>query len=90
MEGVPTAVSEALALGVPVIATNVGGIGSQISHGSNGLIVDDASIQAAFDRVFQDKHALRKLKANAAAQAKAALDLNASSPKKLRQAFNPD
>lgn len=38
-EGLPNTIYEALILGVPVIATNVGGIDSQITPGKNGWLV---------------------------------------------------
>jgi glycosyltransferase involved in cell wall biosynthesis len=38
-EGLPMAIIEALSLGVPVIATQVGGIPEALVHGENGLLV---------------------------------------------------
>ena len=38
-EGVPTAVGEAMALGLPVVATNVGGVPEAVEHGRTGFIV---------------------------------------------------
>jgi len=38
-EGVPTAVMEAMALGLPTVATDVGGVRDIIQHGDSGLIV---------------------------------------------------
>jgi len=40
-EGMPVTVHEAMILGVPVIATNVGGVSEQIQDGINGLLVDN-------------------------------------------------
>jgi glycosyltransferase involved in cell wall biosynthesis len=39
-EGLPHAVIEAFAAGVPVIAPPVGGVGEAVTHGENGLLVD--------------------------------------------------
>lgn len=39
-EGLPNTIYEALILGVPVLATNVGGIASQIKDGENGWLVE--------------------------------------------------
>ena len=45
-EGLPNTVLEAGALGVPVVATRVGGVGEIISHAENGLLADLGDITA--------------------------------------------
>jgi len=53
-EGMPVAVMEALALGVPVVATAVGGLREAIEDGRNGLLVapgDAAALAAAVLRL---------------------------------------
>jgi len=40
-EGVPNAMLEAMALGVPVVATRHGGIGEAVDHGVSGLLVEE-------------------------------------------------
>lgn len=42
-EGLPHAVIEAFATGVPVIAPPVGGVGEVVTHGENGLLVDPST-----------------------------------------------
>jgi glycosyltransferase involved in cell wall biosynthesis len=42
---------EAMAMGVPVVATRVGAVPDLISNGSNGLLVDAASPSAIADAV---------------------------------------
>jgi glycosyltransferase involved in cell wall biosynthesis len=39
-EGTPTAVMEAISIGLPVLTTNVGGIDSVVKNGINGYIID--------------------------------------------------
>lgn len=41
VDNVPVSVIEACAMGLPVIATNVGGLSHLISHGENGILVRD-------------------------------------------------
>lgn len=38
-EGVPVSLMEAMAVGLPVVATNVGGVTELVRHGENGLVV---------------------------------------------------
>jgi len=45
-EGLPMAVLEASAMGVPVVATRVGGVGEIIQHGYNGLLAEAGDIEA--------------------------------------------
>ena len=42
-EGLPVVVMEALAAGVPVVATAVGGVADLVRPGHNGLLVDGRS-----------------------------------------------
>jgi glycosyltransferase involved in cell wall biosynthesis len=45
-EGLPVVIMEALALGRPVIATRVGGIGELVEHQRTGWLVDPACVHA--------------------------------------------
>jgi glycosyltransferase involved in cell wall biosynthesis len=56
-EGVPTMVLEAMAAGVPVIATNVGGVTEAIRNGVNGIVVEPTNVDgiaAALSRLAAD------------------------------------
>lgn len=56
-EGTPRTLIEARAFGCPVVATNVGGIPSSISHEVDGLLIppgDVTALEEAILRVFQD------------------------------------
>ncbi len=44
IDNMPVAVVEACAMGLPVVATNVGGLPHIISHGENGLLVPDEDV----------------------------------------------
>lgn len=70
-EGLPVAVMEALALGVPVVATAVGGIPEMVDDGVNGLLVPahrPEALAAAIEQVVTDEALRRRLAAGAAAK----------------------
>lgn len=56
-EGMPNAVLEAMAAGLPVVATDVGGVRELVEHDVTGLLVprsDPAAMAAALDRITTD------------------------------------
>ncbi len=56
-EGLPYAILEAMAAGVPVVATRVGGIPDLVIHGKTGLLVppkDATSLANALDQLLKD------------------------------------
>lgn len=65
-EGLPNTIYEALILGVPVIATNVGGISSQIHAGENGWLVenDEKSIRKGLEHIFLNTDEIIRYKEN--------------------------
>ena len=52
-EGIPTAVEEAMALGIPVIATEVGSISEIIREGETGYIVEPYDIDGLVERTMR-------------------------------------
>jgi glycosyltransferase involved in cell wall biosynthesis len=69
-EGMPMAVLEALASGVPPIGSRVEGIADVIRHGHDGLLVEPGDAQALADNIaaiIAGKHDWQRLRANALA-----------------------
>lgn len=63
-EGIPTAVEEAMALGVPVVATQVGSIAEIVTEGKTGFVVAPYDIEKMVDRtvrIHSDKDLKQKL-----------------------------
>jgi glycosyltransferase involved in cell wall biosynthesis len=61
-EGVPVSLMEAMATGIPVVATNVGGVAELVESENTGLVVppaDSAALAHAIAR-YQDDHELRR------------------------------
>ena len=50
-EGMPRGLIEAMAAGLPVVSTRVGGIPDMIVHGKNGFLIDAGDIQALAENI---------------------------------------
>ena len=79
MEGIPVALMEAMALGLPVVTTDTGSIGELVDDGCGRIVQqrDVTAIAAAVAELAQDP-ALRAALARAA-HAKVAADFNVTS-----------
>jgi phosphatidylinositol alpha-1,6-mannosyltransferase len=71
-EGIPRVLLEAMAGGMPIVTTNVAGIGSLITNGDNGLLVDGtvAAITNAIRCLVEDGDLRRRLIAGGYATAR--------------------
>ena len=68
-ENQPVSITEALAAGIPVIASRMGGIPELVEDGVNGFLFDaedSRQIAAVVDRFFEDRGLLKRLGKNAA------------------------
>ncbi len=67
-EGVPTVILEAMASGIPVVATDVGGVTEVVTHGTTGLVVPCLDSAALADCIvaLHDHPALRGTMSQAA------------------------
>lgn len=66
-DNMPVAVVEACAFGLPVVATNVGGLSCLISDGENGLLVENENVGEMVDaikRLLDDSQLAQKLSAS--------------------------
>jgi glycosyltransferase involved in cell wall biosynthesis len=73
-EGCPNVVLEAIAAGVPVIATSAGGVPEILRHGQSALLVEPRQPRALVEAIallLSDSHLARRLAANAAASSAA-------------------
>ena len=63
-EGTPRIISEAMAAGLPIVATNVGGIPDQIDDLCNGILIlpkNPNALAKAIIRIYKDKELYRKM-----------------------------
>jgi glycosyltransferase involved in cell wall biosynthesis len=67
-EGTPVSLIEAMAAGVPVVSTDVGGVSDVVSHGETGWLVpagDPAALAQGIERLLKDPELRRRLAAAA-------------------------
>ena len=79
-EGAPFSILEAMAAGLPVVASNVGGVGELVVDGETGLLVppaDPGRLADALRRVLGDAALRRRLGAAGRARARERFDLRA-------------
>jgi colanic acid/amylovoran biosynthesis glycosyltransferase len=80
-DGLPTVLIEAMALGVPVVATDVTGIPELVEHGRTGLLVaqhDPAALAAAIGRLLDDRAGAAALAAAGRERVERRFDLRAN------------
>ncbi len=73
-EGVPNSMLEAMAAGMPVVATRHGGIPEAVTHGEDGYLVaerDPAALADAIIALLSQPEVLRRFSANASESARA-------------------
>ena len=79
-EGAPFSILEAMAAGLPVVATDVGGVGELVADGETGLLVpagDPARLAEALRSLLADAALRRRLGAAGLARARERFDLRA-------------
>ncbi|MEE3715449.1 glycosyltransferase [Tumidithrix elongata RA019] len=79
IEGIPITLMEGLSLGIPIVASRVGGIPSVIADGYNGFTCNPTNVDEFVERIKQiytDKKLQSQLKENARSYAIKKLDLN--------------
>ena len=71
-EGVPQAILQAMAMGLPIVTTDAGSIAEAVQHEHNGLIVEKRNadnLEAGLSRVLEDRDLAARLGRNARADA---------------------
>jgi len=84
LEGSPNAVLEAMAAGLPIVATRIGGISDLLEEGRIGLLVpsDDAeALAGALDKLLSDSHLRTDLGCRARTRAVSVFSLSGAIPR---------
>ena len=77
-EGLPMSVLEAMAAGLPVVATDVGGVSELVLEGETGLLVprdETTALAQALERLLRDEDLRRRMAASARARVVREFDL---------------
>ncbi|TET11793.1 glycosyltransferase, partial [Candidatus Aerophobetes bacterium] len=72
-EGLPNVIVEAMSVGVPVIATRVGGVPDVIKDGETGLLVEPGRVEElaiSIKKLIEDDNLRRKMSKNCLEEAK--------------------
>ncbi len=67
MEGLPNVLQESLAMGIPVIGTDVGGVSEVVEDGVTGYVVnpgDPTTLAGAIQRMWEDKRVYAEMRLN--------------------------
>ncbi len=67
MEGLPNVLQESLAMGIPVIATDVGGVSEVVENGVTGYLVrsgDPIALASAIQQMWEDQSAYAEMRSN--------------------------
>lgn len=81
MEGIPVALMEALAMQMPVIATNISGVSELVEHNITGLLVpekDSSTLASAIETIYQNPDAAAELGKRGREKVCAEFDLHAN------------
>jgi glycosyltransferase involved in cell wall biosynthesis len=77
-EGFPMSIIEAMAVGLPVVSTNVGGVSEAVSDGTTGLFIERSvdALAAVIERLMADRPLLARLSENSIVRFREEFDIS--------------